>query len=302
MIRILQRLALPTALLTILAFPAPARAQDAQKAQPASAANSTPEQVSEPLQRARAYAANPKRPPRKVIGGAPAKLGDDPWQVALIDGRYSGIKAFCGGSILAEQWVVTAAHCVDRGTTTGDVNILAGVVDLTKKGLRLEIDEIVIRGDYAPNYQNDIALLHLKQSAQATKIGLIAPTDVTTAKTLPHRVAGWGAVAEDGPMRDQLLWADVYYFNRNICKTRPGYSGVTDAMICAGRDQGNADACQGDSGGPLSATVSGKRVLVGIVSWGQGCGRPEQPGVYTRIASFAPWIESCMRRGECYHK
>lgn len=260
--------------------------------------------VSDAILKARRYEAEAAKPPTKVVGSKPAKAGEDPWQVALLDAKATEPRrsAFCGGSIIAKQWVLTAAHCVDKGTTKADVDVLAGTIDTQKgDGVRLKVADIIIYGAYiAGKHDYDVALLRLEQDAGSAPIALIADNEVEPAKQVELRITGWGAMLEGGPMRDELRWVNVRYFDRNTCRSRPEYAQVSDRMICAGLAGGNADTCQGDSGGPMSGRVGQRRVLVGVTSWGKSCGKAEYPGIYARVASFTPWIASCVKGGPCY--
>ncbi len=99
-------------------------------------------------------------------------------------------------------------------------------------------------------------------------------------------VTGWGATNKAGTSYPtQLKQASVPLYNRNDCNSSTSYQGsITGRMLCAGYTAGGVDSCQGDSGGPLTSG-SGKNVLTGIVSWGNGCAKPNYPGVYTRISA-----------------
>ncbi|WP_344336478.1 serine protease, partial [Kitasatospora putterlickiae] len=102
------------------------------------------------------------------------------------------------------------------------------------------------------------------------------------------QASGWGATAENGPLSAAARVVTVPLIRRDACRQEYGAAAVTDRMICAGEDAGGKDACQGDSGGPL---VQGG-ALIGVISWGVGCGRPGAAGVYTRIGALRPWIDA----------
>ena len=239
----------------------------------------------------------------KIVGGQFAKAGDDPWQVALIRSSKTGLdrRPFCGGSLIADRWVVTAAHCVDNGTLASYVDVLGGTTDVDSGGVRVSVAEIITRPDYVPGDvpRHDIALLRL----QAPMMGpQIRPIDLLHPAVEPSvlegdasaRVTGWGAVGEGGSAVRELRAVDLMIFTNQECNDRVAYNGaVKDEMVCAGFASEPRDSCQGDSGGPLTVPVQGGRRLAGIVSWGEGCARPNRYGVYTRAAQYVGWIADC---------
>ncbi|CAG0887922.1 unnamed protein product [Darwinula stevensoni] len=101
-------------------------------------------------------------------------------------------------------------------------------------------------------------------------------------------VSGWGTLSAGGSSPTILQVVDVYTYTDSNCNSLLG-GGVTSDMICAGVDEGGKDSCQGDSGGPLFLT-GGNQHLVGIVSWGYGCARPRQPGVYAQTSTHINWL------------
>jgi len=236
----------------------------------------------------------------KIIRGLYAKPGDDPWQVALV--LAGGSRVFCGASLISDSWVVTAAHCVDNSTSITQFEILAATTNIATGGVRSTVAEIILHPGYLPSNKprSDIALLRLKTPLKADGAQPIEPLGkieevVALAGQANARVTGWGAVAEGGgPVKD-LRFVAVKVFSNNDCNDPVAYNGdIFDEMVCAGFTQGGKDSCQGDSGGPLTVTVGIKSKLAGIVSWGEGCARVNRYGVYTRIASFAVWINNCI--------
>lgn len=255
-------------------------------------------QVSEPLQAIRFYRQGAVGLlGDKVIGGREAQEGEAPWQVALVDALVPEPERdpFCGGSIIDDLWVLTAAHCVDAETLASDIAIVHGTVNLDQGGERRRVTQILVHPGYRkPGHDNDIALLRLDRPIS----GAIPLTDVALDASLSERirvtVTGFGATYEDGPMSKQLRILKVPFVSRTTCNLRVAYDGeVSENMICAGYDQGGADSCQGDSGGPLTAPRNGQATLVGVVSWGWGCARANQYGVYTRVANYLDWIALC---------
>lgn len=230
---------------------------------------------------------------QRIIGGRPARIRDNPWQVALLSARVpvNAQAQFCGGSIVAPRWVVTAAHCVDGGTQPSQVAILVGTQSLQSGGRRVEATTIIVNENWTkPTHDFDIALVEV-----GADLGGTAIAGDTTASELPAampiRITGWGKTSMSASAGTRILQGvSVPYVTREVCNGPASYDGaVTGNMICAGLQEGGLDACQGDSGGPASAEVGGRRVLVGIVSWGQGCALRDKYGILTRVASFASW-------------
>ena len=233
----------------------------------------------------------------KIIGGNPVAYRQYPWQVALLDRTQPPyFPQFCGGSLVAANWVLTAAHCVDGGTLVSDVFVLAGTDRLDRDGVRHEVAEIIVHEDYQfASTGYDIALLRLKSPSDQPFISLVnASSEPTVAfEGVLGWVTGWG-ITESGYPSLQLQEVDVQHIPRSVCNSAQMYNGViTETMLCAGYRRGQKDSCQGDSGGPLMvANHRGSYVQFGIVSWGDGCAEENRPGVYTRVAAFGDWIKS----------
>ncbi|MDA3629435.1 serine protease [Saccharopolyspora sp. WRP15-2] len=215
-----------------------------------------------------------------IVGGQQAKITDYPWVVYLTDTQGN---QFCGGTVAKANKIITAAHCVS-GEKPESVQVVAGREDKQQNdGAVVKVSGIWVN----PNYQDantgaDVAVLTLAQDLQQQPLAVASKDDTAlyaagkTATTL-----GWGATAEGGQASQTLQKADVPLTSDDDCKK--AYSQYNaEAMVCAGFPQGGVDACQGDSGGPL--VVENK--LVGIVSTGNGCARPNAPGIYTRVATY----------------
>lgn len=257
----------------------------------------------------------------RIIGGDPADIADSPWQVAMISALsekgFERSGQFCGGSLIAERWVLTAAHCVP-GTRPEEIDIFVGASELpngdTKRksgGERIGVTQIISHPDYDANSSDsDLALLQLER-APKSKVKIIPmitedDEDLYVVPGADVRIAGWGKIAETGenttPARLQKV--DVKVVDTDAC--RDNYHAlvspalkVTQNMLCAGVPKGGKDSCQGDSGGPLVLETGPKQwTQIGVVSWGVGCARPKLYGVYTRVAKFHDWIEEKIRGGD----
>jgi len=250
----------------------------------------------------------------QIVGGNPADEGEYPWQVALVyaDQANPFDGQFCGGSIIAPNWVLTAAHCVvgDDGTVTNPVtlNVVAGINQLSSgptsgtQGQRRAVSQIIVHPAYNNNtLDNDLALLRLAQpftlDTRVQSIRLASQADsILFASGVMAIVTGWGRTnpppQEPIQLPDALMEVQVPIVNQTVCAaTYPGE--LTSNMICAGYSTGGKDACQGDSGGPLIVSDgNGGWLQAGIVSWGRGCAMPNYYGVYTRVANYTAWINA----------
>ncbi|WP_051442794.1 serine protease [Mesorhizobium sp. WSM3626] len=235
---------------------------------------------------------------KKIVGGEPTKIRQHPWQVALyLDGSFQ-----CGGSAIAENWIVTAAHCLADETDDVKVQVKAGA-DNYYDGVSIEATNFVVHEDYDPKtYEHDVALVRVDSTRPAAVIPLAtASTQIAIGENLT--VTGWGDTQEskesdDGEPSNQLLKGTVPYVDNETCNGPEAYNGeILAGMICAGSASGGTDACQGDSGGPLTKGNNPENaILVGIVSFGDGCGRALKYGVYTRVSSEREWIMKVMSR------
>ena len=240
----------------------------------------------------------------RIVGGKPANITNFPYQVALIfqpfDPNNIFNSQFCGGSIVNDQWILTAAHC-SVGQSPAGVAVAVGVTDLTQPqaGRIFNVDRIVIHPNYNPaTMQNDVALWHLAQpitfngNYPAAALRLVSPADVGTGVADPGVVAtitGWGSLSFGGnyPFALQVGAAPI----TTASAYPPGT--ITSDMIMAGYAQGGVDTCQGDSGGPLVVTNAQKIIMeAGVTSWGNGCAQAGYPGVYARVSWFYDWIIS----------
>lgn len=228
---------------------------------------------------------------RRIVGGISATIGRHPWQVAL-NVRYGSGLGFCGGSLVAPRWVVTAAHCLPPAIKPGDVSVKAGVTDYAREGEWISVERIVRHEGYDQrSNDNDIALLKIASSTTGRPIPLASETEPLTNGQLLE-VTGWGATSDGGAATTRLQKVAVPFVTNDTCNKSGSYnSTITPRMICAGSRSGGVDACQGDSGGPLVNRQGSGPVLVGVVSFGEGCARKLKYGVYTRVSQFRTWID-----------
>lgn len=236
---------------------------------------------------------------QRLVGGKPVALEHNRWQVALVSARVPSnlVAQFCGGSIVAARWVITAAHCVDRGTQPKQIQILTGTESLEKGGTRVNADRIIVHENWAPKTNDfDIALIEVASDlVGGAATGTAIAGDTSTAEhppTLQVRVTGWGRTSMSTNAGSKVLQGiEIPYVTRATCNRPASYDGaITDNMICAGLQKGGVDSCQGDSGGPATAVVNGSRRLVGIVSWGEGCALRDKYGVYSNVSKFGSWV------------
>lgn len=199
----------------------------------------------------------------------------------------------CGGSLIQETIVVTAAHCVDSEYVVRLLSVRVGTSIINSGGQIIKVRHVKVHEDWKiKGMINDIALIYLESKPQ---VQYAHPINLPTKNIIiPNKaeisVTGWGATQEGGAIAQILQEVIVPYVPLERCRYLYRHSTVevTDVMMCAGVDgTGGKDACQGDSGGP--AVYRGK--LVGIVSWGRGCARALFPGVYTRIDKYLDWIK-----------
>lgn len=252
----------------------------------------------------------------RIVGGAEARQNSWPWQVFVKFGFD------CGGALIDEYWVATAAHCINTNSRNPYVRVGAhlhssDIYNDPRLGVKIAVERTIIHPNYnAQNFKYDLALLKLKEPAMirddsgTVDLSTVAPICLSQdgtcfEKTTPCVVTGWGVEdANTWDRQDFLQEVAVRTMSNEECTSHPTYQAYFDpeSMLCAGWIDGGKDACAGDSGGPLVCRVpdgaggyGNQWVLYGLVSWGLGCAKAGQPGVYTNIPKLSDWISDTIR-------
>lgn len=245
-------------------------------------------------------------PSPRIIGGVAADPSDYPWAVALLRANVTDPfnAQFCGGSLIADRWVLTAAHCVEDFSSASNLEVAVGIANLDSisNSDRIVVNNIFVHPNYDAVLQdNDIALLELATASSNATLALAnnALTDSIYADTNSMMtIIGWGATttpvtSTSFPLLLQEVEIPPYDFSR--CRDIYGRT-LTSNMICAsGTPAGGLDTCQGDSGGPMLYQEAGTWRLIGITSFGTAtCAQPKIPGGYTRVANYLDWISGTL--------
>ncbi|XP_066268603.1 suppressor of tumorigenicity 14 protein homolog [Branchiostoma lanceolatum] len=237
-----------------------------------------------------------RRGSTRIVGGTEPTRGAWPWQVSLHDGGSHS----CGASLVNTKFLVTAAHCVYDSQIPGSWTAYLGLHEQGENTEQLQtrdVDRIIIHERYdAIRTDFDIALMELSSEINITDhvYPVCLPSDDTEfAVGTNCWISGWGSVADGGVQATTLQEAEVPLVDTTVCDDAVHYDGqITDRMLCAGYDAGGIDACQGDSGGPLVCQDGVTWYLVGVTSWGDGCGQPNKPGIYADVKYLRDWINT----------
>eukprot|EP00092_Neocalanus_flemingeri_P070662 GFUD01086752.1.p1 GENE.GFUD01086752.1~~GFUD01086752.1.p1 ORF type:complete len:329 (+),score=88.38 GFUD01086752.1:160-1146(+) len=237
-----------------------------------------------------------------------SEFGEWPWQVSFMHWREGSFYHKCGAALLTDNWVATAAHCLD-GVHPEDVLLRMGEYDTenhfpepyTTQDRDVQI--VALHPDYDPiSLSNDLVLLRFKEPVrfQPNIVPICIPADDEDHAGETGWVTGWGRLFQDGPFPPVLKELDLPILNNTECEAsfkRAGYwEEIPDIFICAGYRDGRKDTCEGDSGGPMAVLrQDGRYELAGILSWGIGCGQRNRPGVYTRVSTFRDWVNHVLQ-------
>jgi len=239
----------------------------------------------------------------RIVGGKTAQPYSWPWQVALF--KYSWLGGYqhrCGGSLIGNQWIMTAGHCVATDTFASKYKVKLGVHDKSNNNERGElvalIDAVYVHPEFEVDTTSyDVALLKLSKPINFTDH--IAPICLPYQdEPLPKPgtsvvVTGWGLLKTGGAVSSTLQEVAVPLVDSKACKA--AYPGAIEeeVMFCAGPLNGGKDSCNGDSGGPLVYydQTRARWEQLGIVSWGdQVCAKAYKPGVYSKVSAYVDWI------------
>ncbi|XP_078023221.1 transmembrane protease serine 13a isoform X1 [Epinephelus lanceolatus] len=234
----------------------------------------------------------------RIIGGSIAKTGQWPWQLSL---HYRGSHV-CGGVLISPDFVLTAAHCFPKEKPSsllpGSWRVYGGAVNLQNLPQPYLVKKIILNNNY-DSRTNDFDIALLKLTSPVVFNDKVQPVclpafDQQFPPGTQCWTSGFGTTeAGSGTVSNDLMEVTVDIISTQTCNGRQGYRGsVTRNMLCAGDLSGGRDSCQGDSGGPLVCKGEKLWYLVGITSWGEGCGAEYKPGIYTKVSSVLPWIYS----------
>ncbi|NWU97385.1 PROC protein, partial [Upupa epops] len=233
----------------------------------------------------------------RLIEGKAGRRGGSPWQVML---QSSKGRFMCGGVLIHPSWVLTAAHCVD-----GEEGLKVRLGKYHR--FRAESDEQTVWVDKYVSHENytkdtsdnDIAMLRLAEPVMYSKyvLPICLPTRGLAERELTRTgkemvVTGWGSTSDVQSNYSTLLsYIEIPMVARNVC-AQAMRSAISDNMLCAGSPGDRKDSCSGDSGGPMITRYKDTWFLVGLVSWGEGCGRKDKFGVYTKVSQYLEWIQT----------
>lgn len=259
----------------------------------------------------------------RIVGGSASRSGQWPWQSSVsFQGRH-----VCGGALIAPRWLLSAAHCFPPENPLWEYRVTLGAVQLLSPppdAQVLRVLRVLPHPSYRPDGGGgggpgggDLALVLLDPPVTPTRTVrpiCLPPQGLKFPPGTNCTVTGWGDVRSDAPLPPpkSLQQLPVPLIGRRRCRClydRPGRGGDSDSdsetpagdTLCAGYGRGGRDACQGDSGGPLSCLVGDTWLLAGIVSWGEACGLPGRPGVYTRTAAHTSWITTIVPEAPLRH-
>ncbi|XP_067204778.1 serine protease filzig [Linepithema humile] len=241
----------------------------------------------------------------KIVGGKGAQFGEWPWQVLVREATWLGLftKNKCGGVLITDKYVITAAHC-QPGFLASLVAVF-GEFDISgelepRRSVTKNVRRVIVNRGYDPaTFENDLALLELESPVQFDEhiVPICMPNDGIDFTGRMATVTGWGRLKYNGGVPSVLQEVQVPIMENAVCQEMFQTGGhsklILESFLCAGYANGQKDSCEGDSGGPLvMERPDGRWFLVGTVSHGIKCASPYLPGVYMRTTYFKPWLHS----------
>ncbi|XP_077485203.1 transmembrane protease serine 9-like [Amblyomma americanum] len=244
----------------------------------------------------------------RIVGGRESEPGAWPWMAAIYINSGGVNSAACGGALVTDRHVVTAAHCVVVGHRATNLPASSFTIRLGDHNLVrsddhvMPVDVPVVKverhADFvARTFKNDVAVLTMERPVTFNKF--VRPVCLPYGDDFKTRdlngyhafVTGWGTTAFNGESSDVLKEAQIKIWDEDTCKKAfVKEVPISSVYLCAGDGNGRQDSCQGDSGGPLVLPDEGRFFLIGVVSFGKRCATPGYPGVYTRLTEFLPWL------------
>ncbi|KAG7211723.1 hypothetical protein KM043_010969 [Ampulex compressa] len=238
----------------------------------------------------------------RIVGGNVTSVYEYPWLVSMTRrGTF-----YCAGSLITRRHILTAAHCLE-GFEMRTIKLVLADQDRSSLGPNAvvrRIKSIVMHEDFHTyTFNNDIAIIEMDRPVRVD--GFIRTACLPEDKAIDYTgamatVVGWGRTGESKPVSDELRKVSLPILSQEECD-RAGYqkNRITENMFCAGYLEGERDACFGDSGGPLHVKGTfGHLEVIGIISWGRGCARPNFPGIYTKLTNYLGWLKDHLD-GEC---
>lgn len=229
----------------------------------------------------------------KIIGGSSASTTAWPWMAGILYNKDNAIQVFCGASLIAKDWVLTAGHCVYDETPQGLAVIINRPNLLSTEGELITVEKIVVHPQFdIDSLRNDIALLKLRQSSKIPPVETLSNFSNQDEAGKISTALGWGNISTIRKIYpNKLQQVDLPIVSNEECRRR--LNGIEDTMLCAGSIAGGKDTCDGDSGGPLVIFDEGSKTWrqAGLTSFGEGpCAARGLYGVYTRLELFKDFI------------
>ncbi|KAE8736567.1 Serine protenase-like [Frankliniella occidentalis] len=241
-----------------------------------------------------------------------SEFGEYPWQVAILKKDPNESVYVCGGTLIDAVHIITAAHCI-KSYAAQDLRVRLGEWDVNHDvefypHVERDVSAVVVHPEfYAGTLYNDLAIIRLVSAVDFSQSPHISPACLPDQYTeyAGSRcwTTGWGkdAFGDFGKYQNILKEVDVPVVSHQQCErqlqqTRLGYDfKLHQGFVCAGGEEGK-DACKGDGGGPMVCERGGSWHVVGVVSWGVGCGQSGVPGVYVKVAHYLDWIRQVTNR------